>query len=161
VRTNLTHRDMIDSYHGRYTNSLVMIPIRAAAGEMIYSTPEEVMVTESSLITRPTIEQISVTLVDEHGVILDTGSVVNVVFQFQFYKIPVLHNPIQDVRDRLRYFKEKVRQINKPRNSNKNGNKKKRKNKKKKGGEAKAKPGTAGDRVRPRTTPAKEAEAQP
>ena len=161
VRTNLTHRDMIDSYHGRYTNSLVVIPIRAAAGEMIYSTPEEVMVTESSIITRPTIEQISVTLVDEHGVILDTGSDVNVVFQFQFYKIPVLHKPIQDVRDRLRYFKEKVRQINKPRNSIKNGNKKKRKNKKKKGGEAKAKPGTAGDRLRPRTAAAKEAEAQP
>ena len=162
VRTNLVHHDMVDSYEGRFTNTLCVVPIHAAAGESIYSRNENSSAAlESSQITLPNINKISVTLVDEHSNTIQSNSDVYMVLQFQFYKIPVLNKPIQDVRDRLRYFKEKVRQINKPRNSIKNGNKKKRKNKKKKGGAAKAKPGTAGDRVRPRTAAAKEAEAQP
>ena len=35
VRTNLVHHDMVDSYEGRFTNTLCVVPIHAGVGESI------------------------------------------------------------------------------------------------------------------------------
>ena len=158
IRTNLTNKDMIDSYHGRLTNAMCVVPIHADAGEIIYSRLDESI--ETSQITQPTVNQITVTITDEHGNVIETNSEVNMVLQFQYYKIPVLHKPIQDVRNRLRYLRELM--TNKNKLATTNNAQKKRKVKKKEKGEAKAKPDSAGNSVRPRPTTAPKAQgAQP
>ena len=110
-------------------------------------------------MTRPVINQITVTITDEHGNTILTDSEVNMVLMFQFYKIPVLQKPIQDIRDRLRYLRELI--VSKKNTGNTNNGKKKIKTKKERG-KAKTKSGPASNRVRPRaTTPAPQAQAQP
>ena len=61
---------------------------------------------ETSLITQPDINQLNITITYEHGNVIVTHSEVNMVLQFQFYKIPVIQKPIQDIRDRLRFMRE-------------------------------------------------------
>ena len=105
---------------------------------------------------KPTINQINVTLTDEHGNGIDAlGEEVNMTLLFQYYRIPVLHKPIQDVRDRLRYLREML--INKKKGNSNNGKKKKGKETKAK---AKAKAIATSNRVHP-STKKKEAKAQP
>ena len=104
IYAHLTSHDMIDIYHGRFTNAMCVVPIHAAIGEFILSRLYEAV--ETSMITRPTINQITVNITDEHGNVIETNSEVNMVLQFQFYKIPVIQKPIQDIRDRLRFMRE-------------------------------------------------------
>ena len=77
---------------------------------------------------------------------IETDSEVNMVLQFQFYKIPVLHKPIQDVRDRLRYLRELMG--NKKKSGNIKNGQKKRKTKKERG-KAKTKSGPEDSNKRP------------
>jgi hypothetical protein len=135
---------MIDSYHGRYTNAMCVVPIHADVGDFIFSRLDESV--ETSLITRPDINQITVTITDEHGNVIKTDSEVNMVLLFQYYKIPVLHKPIQDVRDRLRYLRELMG--NKKRLATIKNGQKKRKTKKERG-KAKTKSGPEDSNKRP------------
>ena len=135
---------MVDSYHGRFTNAMCVVPIHVAVGEFITSRLEDSV--ETSTITRPTINQISVTITDEHGNVIVSHSEVNMVLLFQFYKIPVIHKPIQDVRDRLRYLRELM--VNKKKSGNIKNGQKKRKTKKERG-KAKTKSGPEDSNKRP------------
>ena len=123
---------------------MCVVPIHADVGDFIFSRLDESV--ETSLITRPDINQISVTITDEQGNTILTDSEVNMVLQFQFYKIPVLHKPIQDVRDRLRYLRELMG--NKKKSGNIKNGQKKRKTKKERG-KAKTKSGREDSNKRP------------
>ena len=132
---------MIDSYHGRFTNALCVVPITVAPDALIISTAADAM--ESSQITRPTINQITVNLTNEHGNRIDAfGAEVNMVLLFQYYRIPVLQKPLKDVRSRLIYLRAHI--LNKHNSSIKNDKKSSREKKhvrKKGGGKKSAEPG--------------------
>ena len=113
------------------------MPITVAPDAMIISTLADAM--ESSQITRPTINQITVTLTDEHGNGIDAfGAEVNLVLLFQYYRIPVLQKPLKDVRSRLRYIRAHM--LNKNKSNSKNDKKsssREKKARKEKGGRQK------------------------
>ena len=114
IHSNLATNSVIDSYTGRRSSVVAVIPIDKEWGQHVFLSPSNSVY--SSLITTHSISNINVWLTDEHNQELTLGShPFTIGMEFQWVRINILQKDIKDIRDRRAFAEaqQKSKQITK------------------------------------------------
>lgn len=123
VKSNVSTMSVIDSFQKGYSDTLCVLPVDQDAVTTHITLDASHHSLESSLITIPHLNHVTVRLTDEHGEDLHLTSEFTIALQFQYVRIPIALKPLKDLRDRRRFIYAKVKT-----NSNTNPKKKKKDN---------------------------------